>query len=106
MKKVILSLFFFLLWSGCKDSDNPLSPVIPEPTITGFSPTSGAVGTSVTITGTNFSPTVSDNIVKVNNTTASVTAATVSSLTVTIPAGASTGKITVQVGNQVCYLRR
>ena len=28
--------------------------MIPAPTITGFTPTSGRVGTSVTITGTNF----------------------------------------------------
>ena len=40
-------------------------------------------------------------MVKFNGTVATVTAASATSLTVTVPAGASTGKITVQVGNEI-----
>lgn len=63
----------------------------PSPTLTGFTPTSGVVGTTVTITGTNFaSPTVS-----FNGTAATVTAATSTSITTTVPSGATTGTISV-----------
>lgn len=67
------------------------------PTITSFTPTSGAAGTEVIITGTNFSATASDNTVSFNGTTAVVSTATATSLTVVVPNGASTGKITVTV---------
>lgn len=96
----ILSLFFSLLWNGCKKSDDPLNPATPPPTITRFSPASGTEGTSVTITGTNFSTTASGNTVKFNGTPATVSAATATSLTVNVPTGVSTGKITLQVGTQ------
>ena len=68
------------------------------PTITGFTPSSGPVGTSVTINGTNFSTTPANNIVKLNGTTATVSAATSTSLTLTVPANATSGKFTVTVG--------
>jgi hypothetical protein len=96
----ILSLFFSLLWNGCKKSDDALALVTSSPTITGFSPTSGTEGTSVTITGTNFSTTSSGNTVKFNGTAATILTATATGLTVSVRTGASTGKITVQVGSQ------
>ncbi len=71
---------------------------IPQPTITSFTPTSGPVGTSVTINGTNFSTTLTNNIVSFNGTTAVVTASTATSITTTVPTGATTGKITVTTG--------
>ena len=70
-----LGLFFFLSFSGCKESDDPVIPVGPAPTLTGFSPTSGTVGTIVTLTGTNFSTTIANNLVKFNGTAATITAA-------------------------------
>lgn len=99
---LIWSFCIFLLWSGCQEqeSDDPLAPSALAPTLTGFSPTSATAGTSVTITGTNFSTTAASNTVKFNGTAATVSAATATSLTVSVPAGASTGKITVQVGSQ------
>lgn len=68
------------------------------PTITSFTPTSGPAGTSVTITGTNFSATPANNTVSFNNTVATVTASTTTSITTTVPAGATTGKVAVTVG--------
>jgi gliding motility-associated-like protein len=68
------------------------------PTITSFSPTAGNVGTSVTINGTNFDTTPTNNTVSFNGTTAVVTASTATSLTTTVPAGSTTGKISVTVG--------
>lgn len=67
------------------------------PTLTGFNPISGSVGTSVTITGTNFSTTPANNIVFFGATQATVTAATTPQLTVTVPAGATYQPITLTV---------
>jgi hypothetical protein len=74
--------------------------IVPPPTITNFNPTSGIAGASVTITGTNFSATPANNIVMFNATTATVTASTATSITTTVPSGATSGPITVTVGGQ------
>lgn len=65
------------------------------PTVTGMSPSSGTVGTTVTINGTNFSGTLANNTVRFNGTQATVTGATTTSLTVTVPSGATTGTVSV-----------
>ena len=67
--------------------------------ILGFSPTQGAVGQTVTIQGQNFNTTPNSNTVEFNGTAATVTAATANSLTTTVPAGATTGPISVTVGS-------
>ena len=74
-----------------------LIPSIPPPTIISFTPTSGPVGMVVTITGTNFSTTPANNTVQFNGATAVVTASTVTSISTTVPLGATTGSITVAV---------
>ena len=63
------------------------------PTITSFSPSSGPVGTSVTITGTNFTGTT---VVKFNGVKATFTVNSDTTITATVPAGATTGKIIVK----------
>ncbi len=65
------------------------------PTITSFSPASAEVGASVTITGTNFDATPANNIVYFGSVKATVTAATTTSLTVTVPKSSVYGPITV-----------
>ena len=69
------------------------NPVLP-PTITSFTPTSAKPGDAVTITGTGFNTTTTNNIVFFGATKATVTAATTTSLTVTVPTGASFDYIT------------
>lgn len=64
-----------------------------SPAITSFTPTGGLAGAVVTINGINFSTTPSSNTVSFNGTPATVTAATSTSLTVTVPVAASTGSI-------------
>jgi RHS repeat-associated protein len=66
--------------------------IIP-PKITGFSPTVGPVGTSVTINGNNFN--VSGLRVAFNGAPAVVSKFTNSSITTAVPLGAFTGPITV-----------
>ena len=60
-----------------------------------FTPNSGAVGTSVTIYGTGFSPVSAQNTVKFNGVTAAVQSASETQLVATVPAGATTGPISV-----------
>lgn len=60
-----------------------------------FNPGSGPVGSTVTIYGTGFSATPSENTVTFNGTAASVTSASPTQLVVTVPAGATTGSIAV-----------
>ena len=66
-----------------------------QPTISSFTPASGPVGTSVTITGTNFNAVPANNIVYFGAVKATVTAGTTISLTVTVPAGATYQPISV-----------
>jgi len=74
------------------------------PTITSFSPTSGAIGTTVTITGTNFDPTPANNTVWFGAVKATVGTSTSTQLTVTVPSQAgSVVPIVVEVGGKVAY---
>ncbi len=63
------------------------------PTITSFTPTSGPVGTLVSLKGSLFNPTISKNIVFFGATRATVNSATDTSLVVTVPPGASFSQI-------------
>jgi uncharacterized repeat protein (TIGR03803 family) len=62
------------------------------PTVSGFSPASGPVGTSVTITGTGLTQTTK---VTFNKVVASFTVKSDSQITAVVPTGATTGKIVV-----------
>ena len=96
---VVIITYLLLLSLGCvKDSTPPQIP--PGPTITGFSPSAAAIGEQVIITGTNFVTPAAANTVKFNGTAASVSTATNTQLTVTVPAGASSGKISVTANAQ------
>jgi len=64
----------------------------PPPTILSFTPTSGCAGTSVTITGNNFTGATS---VKFNGLTAAFTVVNNTTITATVPAGATAGPISV-----------
>lgn len=76
---------------------------IPEPTITSSFPVIGAPGTSIVIKGENFSPVAANNIVRFNGIEATVTAANGGELTVSVPNGATTGMLTVDVGQQSAH---
>lgn len=65
------------------------------PTITSFTPNSGLIGSSATITGTNFNTSIADNEVYIGSTKATIIACTTTSITFTIPVGAVSGKIKV-----------
>ncbi len=89
-KSTIAKLFFlFVLLLSFQRS------AAQVPTITSFSPLSGAVGTAVTIAGTNFNTTPASNIVFFGATAGTVTAATINELTVIVPVGATYQPISV-----------
>ena len=88
--------FCVLILFSCKNDDSA-----PVPAITKLSQDSGPVGLTIFISGNNFSPIADANIVKFNGTQAAVSAATETSLSVTVPVGATTGKVTVQVNKAI-----
>ena len=83
---ILLMLFSFLF---------SIEHLIAQPTITSFAPLSGKVGDTISITGTGFNTTTSNNIVFFGATRAAVTAVTSTSLTVTVPLGATFAPITL-----------
>lgn len=84
--------------SGCNTTVTSnaatLTVVLPPPSITSLSPGSGLPGSSVTITGTNFSSSSTVNIGGVN---AVVSASSATQLKVTVPGGVSAGANAVVV---------
>ena len=64
-------------------------------TITAVYPLQGPPGTAVTVTGTSFNPTASQNAVSLGGRAATVTAASTTQLTFLVPASATSGSITV-----------
>jgi hypothetical protein len=72
--------------SACTD------PPARVPSISGFTPTSGPVGTSVTVSGSAFSGATA---VKFNGTSAKYTVSSDTQISATVPAGATSGPIAV-----------
>ena len=68
--------------------------VVPV-SITSISPSSGVVGSVLTVNGGGFDPTLANNTVLINGVPAAVTSATATQLQVTVPSGATPGHISV-----------
>jgi len=69
------------------------------PTISSLSPPSGVTATAVTVTGTNFDPVGPRNRLLFNATPAAITSPTTTSLTTSVPASATSGKVSVGTVN-------
>jgi photosystem II stability/assembly factor-like uncharacterized protein len=83
---------------GLWESDLYNSSSSPNtPSITSFTPSSGDVGTSVTIQGVNFTGASAVKFNGVSATTFNVASA--NQITATVPSGASTGKISITTSN-------
>jgi hypothetical protein len=92
-KSTLLAILFFGI----------IAQVFSQPVVTSFNPASGPAGTTVTITGSNFSTTAASNSVYFGAVKATVTAATSTTLTVTVPVGATYKPITVTAGGLTGY---
>jgi hypothetical protein len=82
--------------SGIASNGLPFAIVLP-PSITSLSQNSGAVGQSITITGTNFGATQGSGTVSFNGTAALVTSWSASSIVVTVPSDVTSGNVVVTV---------
>ncbi|MCX6090028.1 MAG: IPT/TIG domain-containing protein, partial [Candidatus Atribacteria bacterium] len=76
-------------------SNGILFTVIPSPKIFTLSPSSGVVGTSVTISGKNFGATQGSGNVSFNGRLATVTSWNDTTIVVTVPGTATTGEVKV-----------
>jgi hypothetical protein len=94
-----LSLAFSIIFILCLTG----LPLMAQPVISSFSPAAGPAGTSVVISGNGFSISAGNNIVLFGAVRAQVTAATSTSLTVTVPAGATYQPITVSNNNLTAF---
>jgi hypothetical protein len=74
------------------------APFTVLPGITGINPGFGPVGSSVSITGTSLGTTQGNGTVTFNGIAAAVTTWSNATLTVTVPAGATTGNVVVTAG--------
>lgn len=97
---ILLTCAAFLSACGGGGGSDANSIVITDPEsapplMTSFQPTSGAVGDRVIIEGLLFSDIASSNQVYFNGVSATVIDASSDSLLVTVPVGATTGRITV-----------
>jgi len=68
---------------------------IGAPTITSFTPASGVPGTLLTVTGTNFDTTATNDKVNLNLSSASVSSATATSISTNVPNAVASGRISV-----------
>ena len=92
--------FYFYLILFCFFVPQAIAQV---PVINSFSPVSGSVGSSVTITGSNFSTVSIENIVFFGSVKASVISATATTLSVSVPTGAVYRPISVTVNNLTAF---
>ncbi len=91
MKKILLTLIILVTAAANVHSQCSIRPIINN-----FSPNTGFIGSTVTITGANFdATTITNNVVFFGATQATVQSATFGSLVVTVPVGASTARIAV-----------
>jgi RHS repeat-associated protein len=81
-------------------SNTNVNFTISAPFISGFSPSSGNVGTQVTITGAGFRASQGSSSIQFNNTVGAVTSWNDTQIVATVPTGASTGPIRAYVGSQ------
>ena len=93
MKWKLFSIVIFLLSAAAQASAQ-------SPTVTSIYPSTGAVGTPVQITGTNFGTT---GTVSLNGTTAVVETWNSTTITAVVPSGATSGTFSVTVSGNTAY---
>ena len=74
-----------------------------QPTISSFSPESGPAGSTITVTGTNFSEIPGENIVYFGTAKGTVISASATSLNATVPASASYLPLSVTTNKLTAY---
>lgn len=85
-------MILLVAFASCNNDDD--APVT-EFTVTAINPTSGTVGTEVTITGTDFPADASELSLTIGGTAATITSITATQILSAIPSGATSGDVTV-----------
>lgn len=86
--------------NGVSSTGTHTFTVSGAPTISSLSPTSGSVGTSVTIHGTNFGSTQGTSTVSFNGVNATPTSWSSTQVKAPVPSGATTGNVVVTVSSK------
>jgi N-acetylneuraminic acid mutarotase len=94
--RLLLLLGVFLLTASC-EKEEPDPKGIPDFSVTSVSPDSAYEEEAVHILGEGFRTTAAENTVKFNGVEATVESATDTSLSVVVPKGARSGKVTVTI---------
>ena len=84
---------------GSNTSNGVKFTLVPSPSISGLSPTSGPVGMNVTISGANFGSSQGSSSLTFNGVLATPTSWVAGTINTPVPPGASTGPVLVTVGN-------
>jgi len=72
-----------------------ITAITVPPTITSFSPTKAIPGSNITLSGTGFNPTLSQNTVWIGATKANISSVTTTTITAKVPVGATTDYIRI-----------
>lgn len=101
LKPLLLSLGLSVAFIACKKTPDTPTPV-PQPvtSITSISPATAPVGTTIVITGTNFSTDPGSNTVSIGGVVATIVSASPTQLVVIVPTGATSGAVSVTAGGQ------
>jgi RHS repeat-associated protein len=86
------------LQSGYFDTVSVSSTTVTPPVITGLSTTTGPVGSQVVISGSGFGAAQGSSVVVLNDAPVTISSWSATSITVTIPTGATSGLMSVLVG--------
>ena len=83
--------------AGSASSSSPFTVTATSgaPTITSFTPTIATPGTAVSITGTNFEATPTNNRLRFNIVPAPITSSTATNISVPVPGGATSGRLSL-----------
>ena len=85
------------LATGTFDNVSVSSPANPGPVITSVSATTGAIGSQVVISGSGFGSSQGNSTVYLNGASVTINSWSATSITITIPSGASSGLLAVAV---------
>src|SRR5438270_5816940 len=86
---------------GGQPSNGSTFTVTPAPSIASLAPNSGAIGSVITINGSNFGPTQGNGGVKFGTLAATISSWSSTSIVATVPSGAVTGSVVVTAAGGV-----
>ncbi|MFL6388272.1 MAG: beta strand repeat-containing protein [Terriglobales bacterium] len=90
-----------LVTVGGQPSNGSTFTVTPAPSIASLAPNSGAIGSVITINGSNFGPTQGNGGVKFGTLAATISSWSATSIVATVPSGAVTGSVVVTAAGGV-----